>query len=61
MQRATRSVRTVKRINLLEESELLKMIKSKYDYDDELINQTLEKLVDNNYLNFENKMYLYVI
>lgn len=54
-------VRTVKRINLLEEGELLKMIKSKYDYDDELINQTLEKLVDNNYLNFENKMYLYVI
>jgi len=54
-------VRTVKRINLLEEGELLKMIKSKYDYDDELINKTLGKLVDNNYLNFENKMYLYVI
>jgi hypothetical protein len=54
-------VRTVKRINLLEEGELLKMIKSKYDYDDGLINQTLAKLVDNNYLNFENKMYLYVI
>jgi hypothetical protein len=53
-------VRTVKRINLLEE-ELLKMIKSKYDFNDDLINETLEKLIENNYLNFENKMYLYVI
>ena len=54
-------VRTVKRINLLEETELLKLIKSKYDFDNDLINKTLKKMVENNYLNFDNNKYLYVI
>ena len=54
-------VRTVKLNNILDKTELIKMIKSNYDCNNNLINETLEKLVDTNYLNFETNKYVYVI
>jgi len=54
-------MRTLKRDNDIVSDILIKNIKSKYDVDIKIINDTLEKLVDNEYLKYENNKYLYVI
>ena len=54
-------VRTLKRIAFISDEDLLTMIKTKYDVDIKMINETLDKLVENKYVDFENNKYLYVI
>ena len=54
-------VRTLKSVEFISDEDLLTMIKTKYNIEIKMINDILDKLVDNKYVDFVNNKYLYVI
>jgi hypothetical protein len=54
-------MRTVKRVSIISDEELNNMINEKFNISNDLIKETFEKLIDNEYLKYDNNKYLYVI
>ena len=53
-------VRKLKHDYILEKENLINQVNEKYNYDNDLINKTLEKLVDDCYIEFDNGKYKYL-
>ena len=53
-------VRKLKHDYILEKENLINQVNEKYNYDNDLINKTLEKLVDDCYIEFNNGKYKYL-